>query len=176
MAAQLPHGPATNDSYRRYLQLSTQQESLRHHLTVQIPPSTPSLSHEPSYSPTPSSPTSHRSSFSDPHSPTASPHSSMSLSNTTMSPIPAVPGTAHAAPAATQDSQLYDVNKQVKAVLTELLNTDGVRSDEKFRSWVQGRLMETEMEMRRQRRRRSSVDREVLESIAEHFEHDTSYA
>jgi len=67
--------------------------------------------------------------------------------------------------------KLYEVNQKIKTTLTELLNTDSVKHDDKFRTWIQGRLMDAEMEMRRQRRRRSSIDREIAESIAEHFEH-----
>jgi hypothetical protein len=66
---------------------------------------------------------------------------------------------------------LYEINQQMKATLTELLNTDSVKNDDKFRLWIQGRLMDTEVEMRRQRRRHSSVDPQVAENIAEHFEH-----
>jgi len=73
-----------------------------------------------------------------------------------------------------ESHKLYEINQQIKATLTELLNTDSVKQDDKFRVWVQGRLMDAELEMRRQRRRRSSVDREIAESIAEHFEHGDS--
>jgi len=73
-----------------------------------------------------------------------------------------------------ESHKLYEINQQIKATLTELLNTDSVKQDDKFRVWVQGRLMDAELEMRRQRRRRSSVDREIAESIAEHFEHSDS--
>jgi len=78
--------------------------------------------------------------------------------------------------AASEESQkLYEINQQIKATLTELLNTDSVKADDKFRVWLQGRLMDAEVEMRRQRRRRSTSngDREVAESIADHFEHNS---
>jgi len=95
-------------------------------------------------------------------------------------PIPTVPDIQRRRRSSESDSdpgtedrnKLYEINQQIKATLTELLNTDSVKHDYKFRAWIQGRLMDAEMEMRRQRRRRSSVeDREVAESIAEHFEH-----
>lgn len=172
-----------NDTYHRYLLLSTQQETLRQRLTLQIPPSVPTVTHEPSYSPRSSFSSDYSTQYSPMHSPTQTPatphHTAAPSSAASSSPIPDMPSVVHSAHAphhlvrtgqpAPEDTKLYDVNKQVKAVLTELLNTDGVKHDERFRMWVQGRLMETEMEMRRQRRRRNSVDKEVLESIAEHF-------
>ncbi|KAB2572464.1 hypothetical protein BFW01_g5293 [Lasiodiplodia theobromae] len=180
MAPQSRRGSNTNDPYHRYLLLSTQQETLRQRLTLQIPPT---MTHEPSYSPRSSFSSDFSTQYSPTHSPSQTPatphHTAAPSSAASSSPTPDMPGVVQSAHAShhplrtgqpmPEDSQLYDVNKQVKAVLTELLNTDGVKHDERFRMWVQGRLMETEMEMRRQRRRRSSVDREVLDSIAEHF-------
>jgi len=68
---------------------------------------------------------------------------------------------------------MFEINKEIKATLTELLNTESVRSDEKYRQWIQERLMDAEQQIRRQRRRRSSsstVDREFASSIAEHMD------
>ncbi|GME27290.1 hypothetical protein BKCO1_8000232 [Neofusicoccum parvum] len=183
MAPQARRGSSSNDPYHRYLLLSTQQETLRQRLTLQIPPSTATATQEPSYSPRSSFSSDYSVQYSPAHSPTRTPatphHTQAPSSAASSSPTPDMPGVVHSTHAphhgirtgqpVPEDSQLYDVNKQVKAVLTELLNTDGVKHDERFRTWVQARLMETEMEMRRQRRRRSSVDKEVLESIAEHF-------
>jgi len=59
-----------------------------------------------------------------------------------------------------QDYTLYEVNQQIKAALTSLLNCESVKSDGDVRVWVQERLMEAEHELKRQRRRRSSLDRE----------------
>lgn len=92
-------------------------------------------------------------------------------------PIPTVPGVEHRSSMSYENQsedghKLYEINQRIKTTLTELLNTDAVRNDEKFRTWIQGRLMDAEMEMRRQRRRRSSIDREIAESIAERFEHN----
>lgn len=42
----------------------------------------------------------------------------------------------------------------IKATLTDLLNCESVKRDAKTRLWVQTRLMEAEMELKRQRRRR----------------------
>lgn len=56
---------------------------------------------------------------------------------------------------------LMDFNGQIKAVLTSLLNCESVKHDTQVRSWVQDRLMDAEHAMRRQRRRKSSADRDV---------------
>ncbi|KAI0479999.1 hypothetical protein F4859DRAFT_478047 [Xylaria cf. heliscus] len=55
------------------------------------------------------------------------------------------------------EQELYDVNEGMKRALTELLNCEAVRQDRAMRTWVQTRLLETEKELRRGRRRRSSA-------------------
>ncbi len=71
------------------------------------------------------------------------------------------------------EQRLCDVNHQIKATLTDLLNHESVRGDDKFRHWVQDRLIDAEMELRRQKRRsrrRSSTDKDgVVNAIAESF-------
>ena len=71
------------------------------------------------------------------------------------------------------EERLCDINHQIKATLTELLNHESVKNDDKFRHWVQDRLIDAEMELRRQRRqsrRRSSTDRDgIVNAIAESF-------
>ncbi|KAJ2901726.1 hypothetical protein MKZ38_001536 [Zalerion maritima] len=57
---------------------------------------------------------------------------------------------------ATEERKLFDVNECMKRTLTELLNCEDARTDARFRMWVQCRLMETEKELRVERRRRSS--------------------
>lgn len=72
-----------------------------------------------------------------------------------------------------EEQKLYDINRQIKYTLTDLLNCDATRHDSKFRAWVQSRLMDAEMELRRQRKRRVSIDRgshEMVESIASSME------
>lgn len=66
-----------------------------------------------------------------------------------------------------EESKLYDVNAEIKSTLMELLNTEAVRHDGKMRQWIQSKLMEAEMELKKQRRhnsgrRRSSTPRIVL--------------
>ncbi|KAJ4388414.1 hypothetical protein N0V85_007580 [Neurospora sp. IMI 360204] len=59
---------------------------------------------------------------------------------------------------ALEEAKLCDVNEGIKRALTELLNCEATRGEgnRQFRSWVQGRLMEAERELRRGRRRRSA--------------------
>lgn len=57
-----------------------------------------------------------------------------------------------------EEQRLCDVNESIKRALTELLNCDAVRCDQPMRMWVQGRLMETEKELRSGRRRKGSVE------------------
>ncbi|OCK76305.1 hypothetical protein K432DRAFT_385527 [Lepidopterella palustris CBS 459.81] len=165
-----------DDSMQRFMLLSSQQEVLRRRLSLQIPSPTPMTASSPEMQSLSSSPVSSRPSFSASFS--AEPYNTSPTSSHPMStyPFPTVPGTEHRCSLSDENRsedghKLYQINQQIKATLTELLNTDSVRQDDKFRAWIQGRLLDAEMEMRRQRRRRSSVDREIAESIAEHFEH-----
>jgi hypothetical protein len=67
------------------------------------------------------------------------------------------------------EETLYEINQQIKSTLTELLNCEGVKHDKSYRQWVQGRLMDAEMELRRQRRRRSSIiNGETMRVFGEH--------
>ncbi|KAK4216926.1 hypothetical protein QBC37DRAFT_278348 [Rhypophila decipiens] len=59
---------------------------------------------------------------------------------------------------ALEEAKLCHVNEGIKRALTELLNCDAVREDRAFRTWVQGRLMDTERELRSGRRRRSAPE------------------
>lgn len=57
---------------------------------------------------------------------------------------------------ASEEARLFTINEGIKRSLTELLNCETVRSDQAFRQWIMGRLMEVEKELRVGRRRRSS--------------------
>ncbi|TDZ15886.1 hypothetical protein C8034_v010919 [Colletotrichum sidae] len=57
---------------------------------------------------------------------------------------------------AEEERRLFDVNEGMKRALMELLNCEQVRSDSSFRMWVQCRLMDTEKELRSERRRKSA--------------------
>lgn len=52
--------------------------------------------------------------------------------------------------------RLVEIDQHIKNTLTELLNCKSVRQDSAARTWIQDRLMETQMELKRERRRRSS--------------------
>jgi hypothetical protein len=54
-----------------------------------------------------------------------------------------------------------DINGQIKATLTALLNCESVKHDARLRAWVQEKLMDAEHDARRQRRRKSSAEREA---------------
>jgi len=119
-----------------------------------------------------SSPTYFRPVFTPPSSPD-------SIYTTTASnPIPARPSKRHSIagtdiPGIEDAHKLSEVNQEIKATLTELLNTNTCRTDGKYRQWVQGRLMDVEHEIRQQRRRRSSgsaVDREFASSVAHNLD------
>ncbi|KAK2729698.1 hypothetical protein CKAH01_02672 [Colletotrichum kahawae] len=167
MAAQstLPLSQEQTSSFalQQYLLLHSQHEELRQHLD-QIRPITTtcntSLASSPSVSPTRSTcspfgqyPTggggrrhhsrSRRSSLSSPKTRRSS----------SLAPI-ADETTIWAV--AEEEQRLFDVNEGMKRALMELLNCEQVRSDSSFRMWVQCRLMDTEKELRSERRRKSS--------------------
>ena len=149
----------------KYHLLSLQQEHLRQRLSLSIPSDHP-LSYSSSMSPT--SPTSNRSMTS----------SFASLSPVASHPSPQLPPLTHyrSEPVAHdthEEERLFEINQQIKATLTELLNTASVKHDGSFRAWVQSRLMDAEVELKKQRRRKSCHEREKeaqAESIATHFE------
>ncbi|KAF2478041.1 uncharacterized protein BDR25DRAFT_299760 [Lindgomyces ingoldianus] len=172
MAHSPRHSLSGGDSMQKYMLLSSQQEVLRRRLSLQIPTASPMTASSPEFQSLSSSPTFSRPAYASSWSAEPEYIATHPLS---AYPIPTQPGMGHrnsVDESLTEDShRLYEINQQIKATLTELLNTESVRSDEKYRAWIQGRLMDAEQQMRRQRRRRSSVDREIAESIAEHFEH-----
>lgn len=145
--------------------LSSQQEVLRRRLSLQVPSAAPLTPSSPEFGSLASSPISSRSY-------TLSSWSGES-DYTSTRPIPTEPGMAHRHSIDdphTEDAQkLCEINNQIKATLTELLNTESVRSDEKYRAWIQERLMDAEQQIRKQRRRHSSGDREMAASIATHI-------
>jgi len=153
---------------QKYLLLSSQEEAIRRRLSLQLPTAAPMTVSSPEFQSLSSSPTEHRSSWSPGYS---------STDPTPTVPIATQPGRAHRHSIAdTEDVyKLSGLNQEIKATLTELLNTDAVRSDEKSRVWIQSRLMAAEHQIRNQRRRRSSStehDREFASSIAEHMDPD----
>ena len=149
--------------------MSSQEEVLRRRLSLQIP-SAPMTASSPEIQSLSTSPTFSRPIYSSTWSPT--------IGYASASPIPIHPTTipehddVHDEDSNTMSG---DINQRIKATLTELLNTESVRSDEKYRAWIQERLLDTERKIRRQRRRRSSNlnGEELATSIAEHIEYHT---
>lgn len=92
--------------------------------------------------------------------------SSSSRSPGSIAPIPEDDSLDDFASHERAEIQLADVNHEIKTTLTEMLNCESVRNDGKMRLWIQTKLMDAEMELRRQRRsstrRRSSAPRIVL--------------
>lgn len=154
-----------------YIQLSTQKDNIQNRLAFASPSATVSPVSAPS--PTNLFSLSPVKSLGSPLQPNNY-HSSISSYLSSSQPIAAMPHPGLSMPTAQSDmdeDRLAEVNHQIKATLTELLNHESVRHDDSFRHWVQERLMEAEAETRKQRRRsrrRSSIDREaVSNSIAE---------
>ena len=58
------------------------------------------------------------------------------------------------APGKLEEDRLLDINRQIKATLTELLNHPDVRQDARFASWVKERLMDAAVERRELRKMR----------------------
>jgi hypothetical protein len=152
---------------QKYMLLSSQEEAVRRRLSLQLPTAAPMTVSSPEFQSLSSSPIDYRSSWSPGYS---------STYPAPTEPIATQPGTAHRhSIAGSEDThKLAELNQEIKATLTELLNTDSIRSDEKSRVWIQSRLMAAEHQIRNQRRRRSSGshDREIASSIAEHLDLD----
>ncbi|KAH7555927.1 hypothetical protein BM1_06453 [Bipolaris maydis] len=151
-----------HQSMEKYMLLSAQKEALQRRMAMEIPFNAPMTPNSPEFQSLSSSPTStkYSSSF-----PTASDPIPVS-SRTSATPRTSVDD-IH-----TDESQkLAEINQQIVATLTELLNTDCIRNDEKQRAWIQERLMEAEHQIRRERRRHSSnVGGDFASAIAQHLE------
>ncbi|KAF2770442.1 hypothetical protein EJ03DRAFT_326567 [Teratosphaeria nubilosa] len=65
------------------------------------------------------------------------------------------------------EAQLFDINYDIKSTLTDLLNCEAVRNDPKMRIWVQSRLMDAELELKRQRKRTLSAPSIVVSESEE---------
>ncbi|KAJ4303780.1 hypothetical protein N0V90_002681 [Kalmusia sp. IMI 367209] len=162
--------PTQHDSIQKYMLLSSQQEVISRRLSLHVPCGAPMTTQSPELQSLASSP---RTYFSTSWSPEPD---FTSRYPATSNPIPVQqPGTGHRHSIADPEDahKLFEINKEIKTTLTELLNTESVRADEKYRQWIQERLMDAEQQIRRQRRRRSSgstVDREFASSIAEHLD------
>jgi len=142
--------PERDELFARYYQLQQECDQLKHRLSMSSFLSPTSPIYQP---PTLRKQTSSGYSTCSPSSPIGSsvfPH---------LYSIPPALDNYHSSSPTDQEA-LVDINCQIKATLTALLNCESVKSDTRVRSWIQERLMEAEHAMRRQRRRKSSADRE----------------
>jgi hypothetical protein len=148
---------------QKYLLLSAQKEALQRRISLQIPFGAPMEPSSPEFQSLSSSPdwsSNYASLYPTATEPLAT--RSVMSSRTSMDDL-------H-----TEEShKLAEINHQIVATLTELLNTESIRSDDKTRAWIQERLMEAEHQNRRQRRRQSSnSERDFASAIAHHLELD----
>ncbi|KAK1589907.1 uncharacterized protein LY79DRAFT_516825 [Colletotrichum navitas] len=162
-----PQEQTSNFALQQYFVLHSQHEELRQHLD-QIRPMTTcntSLSSSPSVSPTRStcSPFGQYPNASSGgggggrrhHGRSRCPSLSGPKARRSSSLAPIADETTIWA-VAEEERRLFDVNEGMKRALMELLNCEQVRSDSSFRMWVQCRLMDTEKELRSERRRKSA--------------------
>lgn len=133
---------------QKYILLSAQKEALQRRMALDIPFSKPMTATSPELQSLSSSPT-WSPKYAAPYPPPTDPISidsrmrmgqRGSIDDTNME----------------ESRNLSEINHQIVATLTELLNTESVRSDDRYRAWIQERLMETEHQIRRERRRHSS--------------------
>lgn len=143
--------------------LSAQKEALQRRMALEIPSDAPMTVTSPEFQSLSSSPT-----WSPKY---ASPYPAAT------DPVPIGSSMAHRGniddTRVEEAQKLSELNHQIVATLTELMNTEAVRSDDRNRAWIQERLMEAEHQIRRQRRRRSSnAERGFASSIAQHLDLD----
>jgi hypothetical protein len=150
---------------QKYMLLSAQKEALQRRMSLQLPLGAPLEVSSPEFQSLSSSPE-WSSNYASPY-PTAT--EPVPTTRTSMASRTSIDN-MHTEEA----HKLAELNHQIVATLTELLNTESVRSDERSRAWIQERLMEAEHENRRQRRRRSSNsdERDFASAIAHHIELD----
>ncbi|PSK56747.1 hypothetical protein B9Z65_6371 [Elsinoe australis] len=145
-----------------YMILRSQQTSVQRRLASPSPESPlSSASSSPESRPldfgdeSPSTPARRRSSASPSASPVSrSPRSSF-LRRPSIPSIPEQPESEHRID--TDEGKLADINNKIKATLTDLLNCDSVRNDERMRNWVQTRLMDAQQSLNERRRHSSSA-------------------
>ncbi|KAF1832437.1 hypothetical protein BDW02DRAFT_571078 [Decorospora gaudefroyi] len=152
-----------NESMQKYMLLLAQKEALQRRVALELPYSAPMTASSPEFQSLSSSPT-WSPKYDSPY-PTAT------------DPVP-VSSQNGSTPRHSMDDmhtdeshKLAEINHQIVATLTELMNTDCIRNDDKQRAWIQERLMEAEHQMRRERRRHSSnAGGDFASAIAQHLE------
>ncbi|CAO2654429.1 Nn.00g111620.m01.CDS01 [Neocucurbitaria sp. VM-36] len=152
-----------NESMQKYMLLSAQKEALQRRMALEIPFNKPMTASSPEFQSLSSSPT-WSPKYASPYPPPTDPIPIGSRAS--MGPRSSIDDTH------TEEShRLSEINHQIVATLTELLNTESVRSDDRHRAWIQERLMEAEHQIRRERRRHSSnAERDFASSIAHQLE------
>ncbi|KAK3326894.1 hypothetical protein B0H66DRAFT_600994 [Apodospora peruviana] len=167
ISASLTHHSHNRDlALQKYLLLHEQHESLRQHLDELRPLQLQSTSFpSPVASPTRTGSIGSIASSSGDSLPYSPPSRGYRYSSFPVVGKPScgggletVPDESTLAEVAVEEAKLCDVNEGIKRTLTELLNCEAVRGDRAFRTWVQGRLMDTERELRSGRRRRSAPE------------------
>jgi hypothetical protein len=146
---------------QKYILLAAQKEALQRRISMSIPFSLPMSTSSPEFQSLSSSPT--------------SPTDYTSTYPTATEPVPTRSGTVVRTSVddmhTDESHKLYEINQQIVATLMELLNTEAVKTDPKYRAFIQEKLMESEHQIRRQRRRHSSnAERDHASSIAHHLE------
>ncbi|KAF9880671.1 hypothetical protein CkaCkLH20_01713 [Colletotrichum karsti] len=158
---------SSNFALQQYLALQSQHEELRQHLDQirHINTCNTSLASSPSVSPTRSACSPFGQYPNAAPSPSSSGRRHHSRSRRSSLSSPKARRSSSLAPiadettiwaVAEEEQRLFDVNEGMKRALMELLNCEQVRSDSSFRMWVQCRLMDTERELRSERRRKSA--------------------
>lgn len=146
---------------QKYILLTAQKEAIQRRMSMSVPFNLPISTSSPEFqslSSSPTSPTDYTSTY-----PTATELALTRSGTEVQSSIDDL----HT----DESHKLYEINQQIVATLMELLNTDAVKTDPKYRAFIQEKLMESEHQIRRQRRRHSSnAERDYAYSIAHHLE------
>ncbi|KAM0326120.1 hypothetical protein ACHAQA_006713 [Verticillium albo-atrum] len=146
---------------QRYLELHNQHEELRQNLdiirtTATFSTSSTSLASSPAVSPTRSSYTPFGQYPSSRHHSRRSSLAGPPRTRRGSTSLPPLADESILYQLAEEERRLFDVNEGMKRALTELLNGHEAKADGAFRTWVQCRLMDTEKELRSERRRKSA--------------------
>ncbi|KAF4548906.1 Hypothetical protein D9617_24g016190 [Elsinoe fawcettii] len=78
--------------------------------------------------------------------------------------IPELPESEHRIDC--DSDKLDNINLKIKATLTDLLNCESVKHDERMRSWVQSRLMDAQQTLNERRRHSSGISHRRVSSIS----------
>jgi hypothetical protein len=181
----LQKSPERAFALQKYLLLHSQHDALQKHLeSISQSPSSTTSTSSPLMSTSPTSPASFSTSYHNQRrhrrssatsfvTPSISPIAELPPTTSLPSTRPelpkrrsSLPSTLSASPRLSEieeeELKLLNVNQQIKATLTELLNCESVRKDRRYRMWIQTRLMDAERELKDSRslsrNRRRSVD------------------